>query len=393
MVKQHIIAVRKCASRVLSTLVCLVVFAHVVSSQSVGQTILDNIKFTGDFRFRIEQDWNSRKADGTLRDNKSRLRYRMRFGASYTHQEWATLGFRLRTGPLDDQQDPHFTIGDKGGEYSPLQVGFEKLYFEANHKWLKAWVGKNTFPFFKHDEMFWNDNVFPEGVAAQFSFSYDSSIVSSLKFVTGYFIGIHSKKSFADDDFFTGIQVIPGFLDDQFSLPVAFYYFNRASNIPDGQGTYDIKYSIIHIAPTVRILSKPLLTIGGDFYGNVADLDKIDEIPSGFEDQKQGFAFNIKLGELKKKGDWLFHAYYVFLRKYSIVDYYAQNDWARWDYSGYDAKGSRLSNMKGLELRAGYAFGKKFTLICRSFFAEQILAEGQFTETGSRIRLDLDIGF
>ncbi len=46
-------------------------------------TLIKKLTFTGDFRFRIEQDWNSKKSDGTYRENRSRLRYRFRFGANY----------------------------------------------------------------------------------------------------------------------------------------------------------------------------------------------------------------------------------------------------------------------------------------------------------------------
>ena len=85
--------------------------------------------------------------------------------------------------------------------------------------------------------------------------------------------------------------------------------------------------------------------------------------------------------------------YYANLQKFAIVDYFAQNDWARWDYSSKDAAGSRISNFHGIEVRIGYAFKNKFNLILRSYIVEEIIKTEDFKENGSRIRLDLNIGF
>ncbi|NNE29414.1 MAG: hypothetical protein HKN16_07245, partial [Saprospiraceae bacterium] len=52
------------------------------------------LDWEADFRFRIEQDWDSRKSDGTFRDDRTRLRYRVRLGASYKINEWAKAGIR-----------------------------------------------------------------------------------------------------------------------------------------------------------------------------------------------------------------------------------------------------------------------------------------------------------
>lgn len=364
-----------------------------VAQQTKAQQILENITLTGDFRFRIEQDWNSRKADGTYRDDKSRLRYRLRFGASYNHKEWAEFGFRLRTGSLNDQQDPHITLGDKGGEFSTVQVGFEKLWFQAKHKWLTAWVGKNTYPFYKHDELFWNDNVFPEGVAVKTEFPFDEGLISSLSINAGHFIATHSKQSFSADNFFQGLQFIAGLADERIHIPVGIFRFNRVPNIPDGQGTFDISYTILHIAPWVIIAKQPRLSVGFDYFKNFTDLSSNGGIPDNFSNQTNGFSMNIKLGQLEQKGDWSIELFLAYLQKYSIVDYYAQNDWARWDYSEYGAAGSRLSNMKGVNLRFAYALGPNWNVRLQGYLTEQLLAEGEFTETGSRVRLDMNIGF
>ena len=67
-----------------------------MSTTIAAQTdsILSKLSFNGDFRFRVEQDWNSKKSDGTFRDDRTRLRYRLRAGVEYT-DKWFKTGFRI----------------------------------------------------------------------------------------------------------------------------------------------------------------------------------------------------------------------------------------------------------------------------------------------------------
>ncbi|MFK5982461.1 MAG: hypothetical protein QM499_06070, partial [Flavobacteriaceae bacterium] len=94
-------------------------FPFYVTAQ-LDSTKIKKLTFTGDFRFRIEQDWNSRKLDGTYRDNRSRLRYRLRIGANYQFNHWAEIGTRIRTGYREKQQDPHLTLGDGFNEFGTI---------------------------------------------------------------------------------------------------------------------------------------------------------------------------------------------------------------------------------------------------------------------------------
>ena len=198
----------------------------------------DKLEFEGDFRFRVEHDWNSHRPDGSLRDDRSRLRYRIRFGFTYEYNAWASFGARVRSGNLNDQQGPHLTLGE---EFSTVDLGFEKLYFQAKHKSLSAWIGKNTFPFFKQHELFWNDNVFPDGASITYNIIENPSAIG-LKLIGGHFIITPGDKDFGSDDFFEGIQMLVS-VKDRIKFAPAIYYFNHVPNIPDDKGTYDIKYS------------------------------------------------------------------------------------------------------------------------------------------------------
>lgn len=356
-------------------------------------TQLKKLTFSGDFRFRVEQGWNSQKTNGSYRDDRFRLRYRLRFGVNYQFVQWAEFGMRIRTGYHEKQQDPHLTIGDGFNEYSSVPIGFEKLFFKLNFKKFIGWIGKNTFPFEKQNELFWSDNVNPDGAFVNFKFDTNSSFFESLELNAGHFIFGSSGKGFDYYQYFQGFQVLTTYWNNRIKLFPSFYYFNKMPNIPDGYGTFEFNYAILHLGTSVALFENPKVIAEIDYYHNVEDLSSNDSIPNNLQDQKSGIVASVGVGELKKKGDWLFRACFSYLERYAIIDYFAQNDWARWDYSNQGSPDGRLSNFKGMELNASYLIRKNFRMKIRYFIVEQLIPYGAYKETGNRIRLDLDIGF
>ena len=349
--------------------------------------------FTSDFRFRIEQDWNSKKSDGSFRDDKSRLRYRIRFGAKYDYNEWVTFGMRLRTGEANKQQDPHLTLGDGSGEFSTIPVGFEKIYTRFKYNWFTGWVGKNTFPFEKQNELFWGDNVYPEGISLSGKFSFSNKFLQTLQINTGHFILKTRASSFAKDSYFQGIQLVSSHLENIIKIFPAFYYFNSIPDIPDGNDTYSLNYAIAHLGAKITLVENPKITFGIDYFDNIKNYDKNASIPQAFKNQTQGLVSSISIGSIDNKGDFKFQISYAYMERFSAIDFLAQNDWARWDYSNQGSPDSRLTNFKGFEIVTDYALGKKMDLKLTFFTVKQLISYGSTKETGDRIRLDLNIGF
>ncbi|SFZ89368.1 Putative porin [Flaviramulus basaltis] len=364
---------------------------YVLSVNAQTDTSSSKFTFTGDFRFRVEQDWDSKKTDGTFRDNRSRLRYRVRLGGSYNINQWATIGARIRTGQPDKQQDPQLTLGDGYGEFNTLPIGFEKVFFEAKHKGFLIWAGKNTFPFEKSNELFWSDNVYPEGFFLKKRFIIKSKFVNQLDLSGGHFIINTSGNSFENDSYFEGFQASFSLFDSKLKVYPSFYYFKNIPNIPDGNADFVFNYSILHLGTKLKLLSKPNVNFEADYYSNLENYDSNDNIESNFKNQKNGFVIGITFGQLKTQGDWLFKVTYTNLEQYAAVDFFAQNDWARWDYSSFDSPDGRLTNFKGIELVGGYALNQKMTLKMKWYFVDQLVPYGAFKETGSRARIDLDI--
>lgn len=372
------------------------IFLLLLSEQLFGQATANaesKINFEGDFRFRIEQDWNSLKPDGTYRDDRTRLRYRARFGVTYNHKNWVSFGSRIRTGDPTKQQDPHLTLGEGFKEFSTLPISFEKVYARFNHKWFSSWIGKNTFPFQKQNELFWSDNVFPEGIAVSGLFNFQTSGIQSLKVNSGHFIASANGASFNSDSYFQGIQFVTTHINKRLELFPSLYYFNKIPNIPDGNETFLMNYTIFHFGTKFELIQNPRVTIGLDYLQNLEDYTDNTAIPSDLNNQKEGLITSVNIGRLKNKGDWNIRVSHTYLERYAAVDYFAQNDWVRWDYSSFGSKDGRLTNFKGFEIMGGYAIDSNMNLKMRCFFVEQIIPYGMFNETGNRIRLDFNIKF
>jgi len=362
-------------------------------AQAQADSSKTKLDFTGDFRFRIEQDWDSRKADGTYRPDRTRLRYRLRFGAKYQYNPWLSVGLRLRTGQQNKQQDPQLTLGDGFNEFGTLPIGFEKIYFKSEHNGLLLWLGKNTFPFKKQNELFWSDNVYPEGVYLSKVFNFESSMVETLRLSIGHFIISTKGTSLAKDNFFRGFQIHTTHLNNKLEFFPSIYLFKNTPNIPDGNETHLLDYSIFHIGTKVKLFPKPVINFELDVYHNIEDYDSIELVSNNFKKEKNGFTSAISIGSLKEKNDFLIKVTYTHMERFSAVDFLAQNDWVRWDYSSSGSPDGRLTNFKGFELTAGFVIAKKLTLKLRYYNVNQIITIGETKENGNRLRLDLDIGF
>jgi len=363
-----------------------------ISIQLQGQidSVLSRIHFEMDYRFRAEQDWDSRKSDGSFRENRSRLRYRLRTGVTYTYK-WYSFGFRLRTGDPRKQQDPQLTLGTGPKEFGTLLVGFEKAFFQFQKKKVKFWIGKNTYPFKKNNELFWSDNVFPEGVMIHHGMDPLFDWMETLSVTGGHFVLASNNGSFSDDAYFQGLQVLFTSKEKRVEVFPALYLFRNIPDIPDGAHSFLMDYSILHFGSKVKPIKSRPLYVDFDFYQNVTNYRENNDIPSGFANQKTGYTIGVQYGQIKQKDHWMFKLTYANLERYSILDYMAQNDWARWDYSAFDSPDGRLSNYRGIEAVIACAITDKINLVTKYYIVSQLIPYGDEKETGQRIRFDINI--
>ena len=377
-------------NRVLFFLILILCSSVSIKAQEAKKK---KLLFAADLRLRAEPDWNSRKSDGTYRDDRIRFRFRVRAGITYKPNDWASFGFRARTGYAEKQQDPHLTIGDGYHEFDSVPIGFDKLYFKVHKNWLDAWLGRNTFPFIKHNELFWSDNVSLDGVFLSASFESSANWIDGVTYAGGLFTMLNSFDTFSDESFIGILQIGTSHIDKRLKIYPTFYHFNQMPDIPDGNDNYRFEYSIIQIGAEALVSKHPKITLGADLYQNIQNYNDNDNIPKDLKNQKKGFVGSAVWSDLDKKGNFCVGLYYTYMERYAAVDFIAQNDWVRWDYSGQGSRDGRLTNLKGLEVMSGYRISKMLQLKMRYFMVEQLVPYGAALENGNRIRLDIDFRF
>ena len=374
-----------------SMLVRVVAFliAFAVSNSLDGQTdtTVSKVKFDLDYRFRAEQDWDSRRSNGTYREDRSRLRYRLRAGATYSDNGYS-FGMRIRTGDPKKQQDPQLTLGKGLQEFGTLPIGFEKAFFQYEKNDLSVCLGKNTYPFDKNNELFWSDNVFPEGITFNKAFDIEKGQVNKVNLVTGHYILKSNNESFLTDAYFQGLQANLYSKKEKLKLSSALYLFRNIPNIPDGAHTYLMDYSILHLSSKVKFKS---FVFDVDYYHNLNDYSDDSNVDQRFYEQKNGYTAGIQYGDIASKKSWMFKLTYAYLQRYSILDYMAQNDWARWDYSVSNSPDGRLSNLNGVEAVIAYSISEKINLVTKYYYVKQLIPLGLELETGQRIRFDINL--
>lgn len=325
-----------------------------------------NLEISSDVRLRYEKDY-----DVTGKEVRDRARFRLRVSLE-SKQDRFTIGARLVSGSQSDQQSPHQTFGD---DFSTKTVSIDKVFVRYTHESYWVWAGKNSFPFWKQNELLWDDDVTPEGVSAGLNYADDNY---ALGLIGGYYI-IDDFGSFEEPS----IMAVQGnflasFDNVKATLAGGFYYFN---NFDGDTISYNplsnIDYGIVVISGQLKFSTQSFpITIGGDFMTNTENPTE-----TGFEEETNGWAVQGALGELREEGDFLIGAYYANIEKYAVVGNFAQDDWWRFG-SGH----TNSSNFKGFEVRLGYQITNQINIIARHYKTEEILGANE----AKRFRIDLN---
>lgn len=128
---------------------------------------LENIKISGDFRYRHESI--NAESSGRWKTGRSRHRIRARLGLNAkVNDEW-DLGFRIASGSAD----PVSTNQSLDGGFSSKDLWLDLGYFNYHPlgiKGLNVYGGKMKNPFYKvgKNQLIWDGDLNPEGIAATY---------------------------------------------------------------------------------------------------------------------------------------------------------------------------------------------------------------------------------
>ncbi|MFQ5527435.1 MAG: putative porin [Thermoanaerobaculia bacterium] len=360
------------------------------TSAGAGVDLGDGGKVTlsGDFRARLEQDFDSQRADGRERDDRLRLRARVRLGITWRATESLTVGARLRSGSDESHQSPHVTVVDfDDNDTGDADFNLDKWYLQAKKDDRWAWVGRNSFPFWKANEFFWDDDVTPAGVAGGFRRVLgESGDNRSLDFRLGYLTLPVGMQEFSGN--LGGAQLV--FANKGFTLAAGLFDIDAASSDPDatvlrnGNGLRDYRIWVVNVQAKRRAGGRPL-ALGVDFMHNDQSYGSSDPFGFANRDETDAYVASIVLGQTKARGDWLAGLYYAHIEALAVAASYAQDDWIRWG-SAIEADSSDL---EGFELRYARSLGQGQNLVVRLYLVEAITSR----QDGNRFRLDYNLKF
>ncbi|MAF84782.1 MAG: putative porin [Gammaproteobacteria bacterium] len=353
---------------------------------------VDGFSMSADFRARLENDWDSQKSDGSSRDDRLRARIRARVAIKYQPDDTYEFGIRLRSGAENSHQSPHITVFDfDDNNTGDADFNFDKYYMKIKGSGFTAWAGRNSHPFWKQDEFFWDDDVTPLGAAVSYSTKVGSA--SNISINTGAFsmpVGMRDSTG----SLVGGQGVYSVKVNDSTKLTFAAGYFvfdadmddPEAGTLRNGNGLRD--YETLVLNGQAKFNAGIPITIGANYYDNgenytAADLATLSSHMTGVTaSDTTGYAAFIKANVAK---DWQVAYYYADIDGLAFNGSYGQDDWVRWGSSTE----AESTNMKGHEFRVKYSIDGKSNLVLRGYFVESVTNQ----QDGNRARLDYNRKF
>lgn len=352
----------------------------------------DNFKIYGDFRARLETDLDSQRSSGIPRDDRTRVRIRARVGLTFKPTEIFSFGVRLRSGSDDSHQSPHITVVDfNGNDTGDADFNPDKWYLKATTEHIWGWVGRNSLQIWKQNELFWDDDVTPAGVAGGLNYDLGGGKIA---LNSGYFVLPVGMQEFSGNLGIGQIVFSTSFGSTGFTIAGGVFQFDADAGDPDavvllngnGARDYTIWTGSLEAKFKLGNGARPL-ALGLDIMHNGESYSATDPDPftAANRNERDGYVISARYGQLKEARDWLAAYYYARIETFAVNSSFAQDDWVRWG----SATESRGSNMKGHEFRFAYAFSGKVNLVARLYVVEAITT----VEDGVRARLDFNYKF
>lgn len=342
--------------------------------------------FYGDLRLRSEDDFDSHTTASLIRPARNRGRIRLRGGFDRHFSEAWSAGFRLRTGNTGSQQSPLLTFaGDDGVRDAPAVVA-DRYFVQFADRGFTAWAGRNATPFWHQNELFWDDDVTPTGLAVTYR---AAALKGSITATAGAFY-------LPDGGYRLNGKMLAGQVvymmkrkNAHFTFASGLHYLNGrkgAIYLRDGNGARNYAIGVESVQWTLFTDRVPV-TFGADLFHNFFDYNTAEAapFPATANNQNLGYALSLQGGQLKKRNDWLLGFTYAHIERFALNASYAQDDWVRFGTGIQTA----ASDFKGVELRSGYGCSGNLSLQARLYLVHAIAT----AQDGRRFRMDLNWKF
>ncbi len=377
----RLVSLRVFGVRVCPALLLLGIASAVSSAQEESRFAL-----SGDLRLRFEQDWDSQTASGAERTDRARGRVRFRVNAGYAFSDDWSGGLRVRSGSTHSQQSPHLTFATDDGARDDLEFVFDRYFLSYAGESTPAWVGRNNLPFWQQNELFWDDDVTPTGVAVSHRMTMNGGSITAA--VGGF--------ALPDGGYRLNGSMVSGQVVYRSAAPAApFTVAVGLHRLAGEAGAHDLRNRngerdyLIGVASAQWQVwggERPLV-FGADLFENFESYTSADAapLPAGNADETTGWVLSASYGRLKERGDWQAAYYYAHIETFAVNASYAQDDWVRFGSGGQ----TDSSDFSGHEFRFTYAFSPRLNAMARLYLVDAIST----VQDGKRFRMDLNWKF
>ncbi|MEM1295434.1 MAG: hypothetical protein AAGH89_08710, partial [Verrucomicrobiota bacterium] len=280
------------------------------------------------------------------------------------------------------QQSPHLTIQDfNGGERDDFDGILDLYYGQYEGDSFTIWFGRNQFPFWRQNELFWDDDVTITGS----SLSVGSSADGNVEFITGAFY-LPDGGWDLNGQLYAGQAVYRNsFGDLKLTAGTGIYALrgrDGAENLRNGNGARD--YTILgnEIQIQRKVFGMPF-QLGADAYINLESYSSASDDPFTARNFDEDFGY--VLSATVQPGKLTAGYYYSYLETLAVNASYAEDDFVRWGSDGQ----TDSSDLRGHEIRLGYQATKKLNILGRLYLVDAITSE----QDGMRFRVDFNYRF
>ncbi len=390
--------------------------------QKLGETLggadkwLKNLKFSGDLRTRYDgQFFKDKNITNKAPDaDRNRFRFRLRYGFEKKISNQTSVGFSMGTGELlttnglnADQTSQNQTFGnlfnykniwiDKAyANYSPefAKIGpIEKLQITGG-KWANVFQEGST-------DMIWDPDVTPEGVYEKFNLKLLETPSTLVKgSLTAGQMVLQESATHGKDAELYAFQAV---LNPIFQTPlsdhsigvkgaVSYYYYDRyTNNSNDVVGAATFARGNSDFAPADGILDALAFHVF-DYYGELSFnpfgnvlLRPFAEFANNIGDQSgmdenKAYQFGIKIGDMKKKGDWQASYAYKRIANDAVVGAFNDSDFG----NGYAGK-------VGSVIKLGYQLSDNVVLNWAGYVVDNLTEGTAGVKDQGQYRMQADI--
>jgi polyhydroxyalkanoate synthesis regulator phasin len=345
---------------------------------------VNRIHFNGDFRLRYQYQ-NIEKSNGVDQD-RNRGRYRWRFGAvgDVTEDKKWQVGFGLSSG----EGDPRSTNQTFASSFEKPGVRINLAYAKYQpFEWLTAIGGQMKNPLYQVQDLMWDTDITPQGVAVPIKYSWKDD---GYFFITPALFVLDEFKATGDDAYMFVLQPGVGMNINKsmwFKAAFSWYYNNdikgnnlkwsSESNSRDAKGNYIYEYSSIGLDGEFGFLfDGPINMQHFAFFGQFVKSDADNDDSAWLA----GFRFGCPV---KKLLDWEIRYSYRRLEKDSVLDILPDSDF----YSG-------KTNSQGHEVRFNFGLAKNVVFAIDYYRTEKIdYAAGKTSEPEDLVQVDINFKF